>query len=112
MNKHFESPRARRYPAGERAMRGYMIIERLPAAQRSPRGHVNMWPDYEALRHAEHYSRLSTGEVPPDKIDSREIDRAMAWIQPCACMWPPGRDKRDWQLFCSYAQGVLFSENS
>lgn len=113
MSHRFESARSKKYPAAERAMRYYLVIERLPEKQRPsqvgtnyPASMSELYGDDDVLA----YSHKVESPDKPAKPSPEVIDAALAWVngKPCNCawMWQPGRDKRDWEMFCAYAWGV------
>ena len=102
MNTHHTSRRARRYPAAGAAMRGFVVIERLPAAHKGPQSPIIMWPDYVGGYRITADSEENT----PAQPLPREIDLAWQWVQPCKWMWQDKNDQTDWQMFMAYSHGV------
>ena len=103
VNKNHTSRRARKYPAAERAMRGYIVIEQSTTKVR-PMGHVNLWPDYYE-QFDQRYAHFDDGPTSPAKPSPVEIDSALEWVQPCQFMWE-SRDRREWEMFQAYAHGA------
>lgn len=109
-----KSQRARRHPAAANAMKGYIIIERLPPAQRSPSKVKSAWPDFLTVGHDAYLlnhpayfgEETNRGENRPARPRPENIDKAMEWILPCRTLWEPGRSRRDWKMFQAYARDI------
>ena len=107
MSRQRESKRAKKYPAGELAMRGYVVVERYSPIV-MPAGVDVYCPPYQSFDE-EPYSKIGNEPPKPSLPTGYEIDHALEWMEYCSFMWGKDKDRRDWQIFAAYAWGCAVS---